>query len=192
MANSKPAQLEVIVAEDSEVETMEVAATPAPAAQVASPAVDPTTLPAFKANDQARVKAQNEAKQLAADLEAARRELAARDEKDMSDLEKTQKERDRYKADAEKAEKLRARTELTYKFPHASETFGDEDLPSEAILATLEKKLTITPAASAPEAPAPPNPQRTEPTAPARPKLEQVLASLDETAHNELPDNWFS
>lgn len=170
---------------DSETETTEVAAETAPVAQPASTPEPTVTLKQMQAADAARVRAQQEAKQAKDDLEATRRELAARDEKDLSDLERAQKERDRYKTEAENERTERVRAQMALKYPHAVADLEGEPLPSETALEKLEARATAT----VPPAPEPEpridtnNPRKqTAPATPADPRKALEEAWIAEAA----------
>ena len=181
---------------DSETVVPEVAETPAPepAQPVASaPELTASQKAAIAANDAARVKAQNEAAQERKDKEAALARLAELEQRDMSELEKAQKERDLYKAKAAEAEAKAERIRLNSLYAHAVAEFEGEALPSEATLAALEKKLAPAVAAAPVEEAAPEprfNPGKTH-SAPAPVATADLMKQLDELGPSQMP-GWFN
>jgi len=137
---------------------LEAAAAPAPeVVQPAASAPDPTAtlIAQLAAADRARVAATKLAEQHEKDLKAAQRALAERDEQDMSELEKAQKERDRYKAEAAQVKADYERISLAARFPLAAAKYGDEPLPSEAVLESIQAALAVPAAAVVPVTPEP-------------------------------------
>ena len=168
----------------------EVAEAAAPVeAQPATSTPEPTvTLKQMQAADAARVKAQQERDQVKADLEAARRALAERDEKDMSDLEVAQKQRDRYKAEVETERAERVRAQMALKYPNAVADLDGEPLPSEAALERMEARAKA--ASPAPEVIPEPrmdanNPRKTT-AAPAQKTADDMRATLITEAAKEV------
>jgi hypothetical protein len=137
--------------------------------------------------------AEAKAKAAEADLTAARAQLAEYERSQMSALELAQRERDEAKAAAAQAQAKAARVEMGSKYPHAAAKYGDEPLPSEAVLATLESALIPPPPAApaAPATPPPPNVARPLDTNPAPQRASDLLRQIDEQGRSELPDSWF-
>ena len=173
----------------SESETaVEVAAAPAPEAQPAASAVDPTVTlrQQLSAADAARVKAQKDAETARAEAASYAARLAEIEGANKSELEKAL---DKAKAADERATKAEAEAReviLKTKYPNATADLEGEPFPSDEALARLEAKL-VKANAPAPEAPEPRidanNPRKqTAPATPADPRKALEEAWIAEAA----------
>lgn len=91
--------------------------------------------------DQALTKTQKERDALKAQFDEVQKRLLEREQADMSEVDRLKLERDQAKDDAAAARAEATKARLARDFPLAVEFYGDEPLPSEERLSSLEKRL---------------------------------------------------
>ena len=167
------------VAVSEEIESQDEAVEASPATPSAE---DVATLKKRLAGkDQALTRAQQERDALKAEREALSKWKAEREEADLTEVERLQKRLAEFEQRASEAEARAERVRLASTYPLAVEAFGDDPLPSEERLATLQARLAAASATGGDEEQEPhvdPNRPRRSPATGSKPIEEMSAAEL--------------